>query len=146
MRAQKLAGPLTEAHLKNNGADPGRLSIALSADSEWVYFAKPTGQVAREPECNGPPYPEPPTALPAEAQVFRVQPDGSRCEQLTQGSGYKYFPTPTPDGRWVSFVSHEGRFRNAWAIPTTGSGRIAIQLTDLPCYLGIEAGSRWSPK
>lgn len=39
-------------------------------------------------------------------QLWRMHPDGSRPEQLTNDAYSNWFPHPSPDGRWVVFISY----------------------------------------
>jgi len=38
-------------------------------------------------------------------QIWRMRPDGSRLEQLTNDAYANWFPHPSPDGRWLVFLS-----------------------------------------
>lgn len=40
------------------------------------------------------------------AQIYRVRPDGSGPQQLTDDDGVNWFPHPSPDGRWVAFLRY----------------------------------------
>jgi TolB protein len=40
-------------------------------------------------------------------QVWRMKPDGTEQEQLTHDDLNNWFPHPSPDGKWVAFLSYE---------------------------------------
>ena len=39
-------------------------------------------------------------------QIWRMHPDGSQPEQLTNDAYSNWFPHPSPDGRWILFISY----------------------------------------
>jgi Tol biopolymer transport system component len=39
-------------------------------------------------------------------QIWRMKPDGSEQEQLTFDSYQNWFPHPSPDGKWITFISY----------------------------------------
>jgi Tol biopolymer transport system component len=39
-------------------------------------------------------------------QIWRMNADGSKPEQLTRDAYSNWFPHPSPDGRWVVFISY----------------------------------------
>lgn len=39
-------------------------------------------------------------------QLWRMRPDGSQPEQLTRDDYSNWFPHPSPDGRWIVFISY----------------------------------------
>ena len=39
-------------------------------------------------------------------QLWRMRPDGSGAEQLTRDAYSNWFPHPSPDGRWIVFLSY----------------------------------------
>ena len=39
-------------------------------------------------------------------QIWRMRPDGSGAEQLTTDAYSNWFPHPSPDGRWIVFLSY----------------------------------------
>ena len=40
-------------------------------------------------------------------QIWRVRTDGSEAQQLTSDGSNDWFPHPSPDGKWVAFLSYE---------------------------------------
>jgi Tol biopolymer transport system component len=38
-------------------------------------------------------------------QIWRMKPDGSAPERVTEGETNDWFPHPSPDGRWIAFLS-----------------------------------------
>jgi Tol biopolymer transport system component len=38
-------------------------------------------------------------------QLWRMQPDGSRQEQVTNDEYNNWFPHISPDGKWIAFIS-----------------------------------------
>jgi hypothetical protein len=39
-------------------------------------------------------------------QIWRMKPDGSEPEQITFDSYQDWFPHPSPDGKWIAFISY----------------------------------------
>jgi Tol biopolymer transport system component len=39
-------------------------------------------------------------------QIWRMKPDGSDQEQLTFDTYQNWFPHPSPDGKWIAFISY----------------------------------------
>ncbi|RYC70254.1 TolB family protein [Spirosoma sordidisoli] len=39
-------------------------------------------------------------------QIWRMRPDGSQPEQITDDAYANWFPHPSPDGRWIVFISY----------------------------------------
>jgi len=72
---------LTEAEGLDDGPD-------YSPDGAYIYFnSERTGSM----------------------KIWRMGPDGSNPEQLTFDDTYAdWFPHPSPDGRWIVFLSYEG--------------------------------------
>lgn len=57
-----------------------------TADGQWIYFnSDRTGQM----------------------QVWRMKPDGSAQEQVTKDEFNNWFPHPSPDGKWLVFLSYD---------------------------------------
>ena len=40
-------------------------------------------------------------------QVWRMHPDGSEQEQVTRDDANNWFPHPSPDGRWLVFLTYD---------------------------------------
>jgi Tol biopolymer transport system component len=59
-----------------------------SPDGEWLYFNS-----------------EAAATVPGHAQIFRMRPDGTALEQLTNDTRVNWFPHLSPDGQRVSFIS-----------------------------------------
>ena len=72
---------LTEDEFPDDGAE-------YSPDGAWIYF---NSERAR--------------TVPGHAQLFRMRPDGSGVEQLTDDERVNWFPHLSPDGRRVAYVS-----------------------------------------
>jgi TolB protein len=60
-----------------------------SPDGAWLYF---NGEIGAR--------------TPGHAQLFRMRPDGSGVEQLTHDERVNWFPHPSPDGRWLLYLSY----------------------------------------
>lgn len=60
----------------------------FSADGAWIYFNSERGSQA-----------------PGHAQLFRMRPDGTQIEQLTDDDRVNWFPHPAPDGSCVAYLS-----------------------------------------
>jgi TolB protein len=76
------------------GEDETRLTTAkglddgpdYTADGQWIYFnSDRTGQM----------------------HVWRMKPDGSAQEQVTNDEFNNWFPHPSPDGKWLVFLSFD---------------------------------------
>ena len=42
-------------------------------------------------------------------QIWRMHADGSNQEPVTNDDCYNWFPHPSPDGKWIVFLSCQGR-------------------------------------
>ncbi len=60
-----------------------------SPDGKWIYF---NSELA--------------STTPGHAQIFRMKPDGSGIEQFTHDERVNWFPHPTPDGKWIVYLSY----------------------------------------
>ena len=40
-------------------------------------------------------------------QIWKMRPDGSEQEQLTSDDRQNWFPHPSPDGKWIAFISYD---------------------------------------
>ena len=40
-------------------------------------------------------------------QIWRMRPDGTGQEQITADEYNNWFPHPSPDGKWIVFLSYE---------------------------------------
>ena len=40
-------------------------------------------------------------------QIWRMKPDGSQQAQITSDDYNNWFPHPSPDGKWIVFLSYE---------------------------------------
>jgi Tol biopolymer transport system component len=79
--------------LPTNGMD---YNPAFSADGKWILFTSERG---------------------GSADVYRVHPDGSGLEQLTDGPSYDDQAALSPDGHALAFVStREGGNANIWLL------------------------------
>lgn len=56
----------------------------FSADGAWIWF----------------------NAGPDPAQIWRMRPDGRDARQMTDDDRVNWFPHPSPDGRWVVYLSY----------------------------------------
>jgi Tol biopolymer transport system component len=59
-----------------------------SPDGAWIYFNSEAA--AKEP---------------GHAQVFRMRPDGSKVEQITQDERVNWFPHVSPDGNAIAYIA-----------------------------------------
>ncbi|MDA0194317.1 MAG: DUF5050 domain-containing protein [Bacteroidetes bacterium] len=41
-------------------------------------------------------------------EIYRMKADGSEQEQVTDDEFNNWWPHPSPDGRWVAFLSYDG--------------------------------------
>ncbi len=58
-----------------------------TADGKWIYFnSDRSGRM----------------------QIWRMQPDGTGVEQVTNDAFNNWFPHPSPNGRWLVFLSYAG--------------------------------------
>ena len=60
----------------------------FSPDGDWLYFNSEAG-----------------SALPGHAQLFRMRPDGTGCEQLTHDDRVNWFPHLSPDAAKLAYLS-----------------------------------------
>ena len=59
-----------------------------SPDGEWLYFNSERG-----------------STTPGHAQLFRMRPDGTGIEQLSDDERVNWFPHLSPDGRRIAYIS-----------------------------------------
>ncbi len=57
-------------------------------DGTWIYY---NGEAAAR--------------RPGHAQLFRMRPDGTGAEQLTDDDRVNWFPHLSPDGQWMAYIS-----------------------------------------
>lgn len=60
-----------------------------SADGRWIYF---NSELAAK--------------VPGHAQLFRMRPDGTGVEQLTNDERVNWFPHVSPDNTWIVYLSY----------------------------------------
>lgn len=74
--------------------------VRFSADEAWLYFARDAGL--------------------GETELWRIAlPDGSP-EPVVQWPGSADRPSPSPDGRWLAFVSGRTGIAALWRVPLDG--------------------------
>lgn len=73
---------LTDVDYPNDGPE-------YSPDGDWIYFNS-----------------ERAAKIPGHAQCFRMRPDGSGVEQLTDDERVNWFPHVSPDGRSIVYLSY----------------------------------------
>lgn len=65
----------------------GNVCPEYSADGEYIYFQSDrTGLV----------------------EIYKMKADGSEQEQITDDEYHNWWPHPSPDGKWVAFLSYDG--------------------------------------
>lgn len=69
-------------------ADVDSVGGAFSPAGDWLYFNSELASSRR-----------------GHAQVFRMRPDGSGIQQLTNDERVNWFPKPSPDDEWVVYLS-----------------------------------------
>lgn len=77
-----------------------------------------------------------------ESNLFRIHPDGSGLEQLTNYKAEEQRaaqPRYTPDGEWVLFTAVTSSSRSLWAIPAEGGEPVVIASG------GIYTHGTWQP-
>ena len=47
--------------------------------------------------------------------LYLVRPDGTRLRRLTSGPGFERYPSWSPDGRWLAYISNRTKPRNEGA-------------------------------
>ncbi len=67
-----------------------------SPDGRWIYFNSERDARDRGASTN---------YRMAESQLYRMRPDGAGIEQLTHDDRVNWFPHPSPDGRWIVYLS-----------------------------------------
>lgn len=68
----------------------------FSPDGKWIYFNSERDAKKRGESQN---------YRMAEAQIYRMRPDGSGIEQLTRDDRVNWFPHLSPDGQWMVYLS-----------------------------------------
>jgi hypothetical protein len=144
---RRLAGPLTGA-IQRDGAAPVAASaphVAADADgaAQWAYFSKAGGDAGK---CIGEAVAD--RGAARNSQIFRVRLDaatGDSCQQLSSGTDYKYYPVPTPDGKWVSFVALEGKRRSLKFVSTSSPAEAQGVILSVPQGIGIALPIEWRP-
>ncbi len=114
---------LTRGEGRNDGPD-------YSPDGAWIYFnSSRTGQM----------------------QIWRVRPDGSDVERITDSAYGDWFPHPSPKGDKVVFISYDGdvfdhpRDQNVRARLMDPDGGNVETLFDLFGGQGTMNSPNWSP-
>lgn len=103
-----------------HGWSPDGETLVFTAlrDGEWDVYAIPAagGEERRLTTCPG--LDDGPDYAPGgefiyynsfcsgSMEIWRVRPDGSGVEQLTRDAHSNWFPHPSPDGRWVVFLTY----------------------------------------
>jgi TolB protein len=67
-----------------------------SPDGKWIYFNS-----ERDAKLRG----DSKDYRMAEAHIYRMRPDGTGIEQLTRDDRVNWFPHPSPDGKWIVYIS-----------------------------------------
>ncbi len=103
-----------------HGWSPDGLTLVYTAlrEDEWDVYAIPVtgGEERRLTTCpgldDGPEY-APDGAFiyynsfcSGTMEIWRMRPDGSGAEQLTRDAYSNWFPHPSPNGRWVVFITY----------------------------------------
>lgn len=76
--------------------------------------------------------------------LWIVGKDGQNNTQLTRSAGRNFYPTVSPDGRYIVFISDRGGTNDIWRVDI--DGRNAIQLTQkaaVTSNLSVSADSKW---
>lgn len=106
----------------------------FSPDGQWIYFNA-----------------EPDASARGHAQIFRMRSDGSQREQLTFDSRVNWFPHPSPDGRWLMYLSYPEKTQGHPAhrevilrrIPVDGGS--PVDVVALQGGQGTTNANGWSP-
>ena len=84
-------------------------------------------------------------------QVWRMKPDGSQQEQVTSDDFNNWFPHPSPDGKWIVFLTyakevsgHPGNQDVCLRLMPVAGGRIEV-LAKLFGGQGTLNVPSWSP-
>jgi serine/threonine protein kinase len=81
------------------GLNAGRFGLSWTPDGKIVYSSRASGN----------------------ADIWITAPDGSQQKQLTVEAGINDFPSVSPDGRYIVFVSNRLGGRNIWKMNIDGS-------------------------
>lgn len=105
---------LYQLPVSGNARQPTRLTQSLGIDTEPVYGA--AGALFFVSDRGGAP------------QIYRAEGDPANAKRITFSGSYNISPAPSPDGRWLAYVSRvSGAFR--LHLMDLGSGEV-IALTD----------------
>jgi dipeptidyl aminopeptidase/acylaminoacyl peptidase len=102
---------------------------SLSPQSALAAFPGHNGQIAFQSDRDG-----------RHPEIYTVNPDGGCVTRLTHNPSLDGFPTWSPDGRRIAFVSTRNGVTDIYVMNADGSGQ--TRLTDNPTFDG---GSAWSP-
>jgi len=95
-------------------------NASFSADGKWILFTSERG---------------------GSADIYRVHPDGTGIEQLTEGPSYDDQGALSPDGRTLAFVSpRDGGTANIWLLDLAGH-----RYTNVTRNPGGNFRPSWSP-
>jgi TolB protein len=110
----------TEAPSFWHGWSPDGKTLVYTAlrGGEWDVYAIPVGGGAERRLTSCPGLDDGPDYAPGgdfiyynsfcsgTMEIWRMHPDGSGVEQLTRDAHSNWFPHPSPDGRWVVFITY----------------------------------------
>jgi len=68
-------------------------------------------------------------------KLWRMDIDGSNLKQLTVGADIDSYPTSSPDGRWVLFMSQRAAKVNSWKVSIDGGS--PVEITDRSSQIPI---------
>ena len=77
-----------------------RLIAQSIEDNGWIIFA-----------CGG-------EGNPDNTEIYRIRPDGSELQQLTDNNLNDSSPNWSPDGEWIAFIAERKQITFLWTIPS----------------------------
>jgi eukaryotic-like serine/threonine-protein kinase len=79
----------------------------------------------------------------ANKDIWTVNADGSGKRQLTNNQGVNHFPSTTPDGRYIVYVSDHNNISHVWRMDADGSNQKQLVFGYQQWSPGISPDGKW---